>query len=184
GFHTLQRRYGCELLEDGSISGFYRGAYDGKDFIALDMDTMTFVVWDTVAEVTKRQWEEEGRQAKLWKDFLKNTCIKWLRKYLSYGQAVLERKELPVVHVSGKEAEGILTLRCHVYGFYPRPIVVSWLKDGEVRDQDTVWSSIAPNSDGTYYVSASIDVHPEEKHKYRCRVEHASLAQPGLFAWD
>ncbi|XP_069724206.1 class I histocompatibility antigen, F10 alpha chain-like isoform X2 [Phaenicophaeus curvirostris] len=183
GAHTLQRRYGCDL-EDGSITGFYRSAYDGKDFIAFDMATMTFTVWDTVAEVTKRQWEEEGRKAKQWKDFLENTCIKWLRKYLRYGQAVLERKELPMVQVSGKEAKGILTLCCRVYGFYPRPIAVSWLKGGEVRDQDTVWSSIAPNSDGTYYISASIDIHPEEKHKYQCRVEHASLAQPGLFAWD
>ncbi|NXY50970.1 HA1F protein, partial [Ceuthmochares aereus] len=115
GAHTLQRRYGCDLLEDGSINGFYQAAYDGKDFIAFDMPTMTFRVWDTVAEVTKRQWEEEGEKAKQWKDFLENTCVKWLRKYLSDGQPVLERKELPTVQVTGKEAEGILTLRCHVY---------------------------------------------------------------------
>ncbi|NXU29939.1 HA1F protein, partial [Thalassarche chlororhynchos] len=58
------------------------------------------------------------------------------------------------------------------------------LKDGEVRDQETEWGSIAPNSDGTYYVWASIAARPEEKDKYRCRVEHASLPEPGLFAWE
>ncbi|NWY63421.1 HA1F protein, partial [Chionis minor] len=58
------------------------------------------------------------------------------------------------------------------------------LKDGEVRDQETEWGSIVPNSDGTYYTWASIEARPEEKDKYRCRVEHASLAEPGLYAWE
>ncbi|NWZ60404.1 HA1F protein, partial [Haliaeetus albicilla] len=58
------------------------------------------------------------------------------------------------------------------------------LKDGEVRDQETERGSIAPNSDGTYYTWASIEALPEEKDKYRCRVEHASLPEPGLFMWE
>lgn len=91
--------------------------------------------------------------------------------------------EPPAVRVSGKEAHGILTLRCRAHGFYPRPITVSWLKDGEVRDQETEWGSVAPNSDGTYYTWASIEARPGEQDKYRCRVEHASLPEPGLYAW-
>ena len=91
--------------------------------------------------------------------------------------------EPPTVRVSGKEAQGILTLHCRAYGFYPRPIAISWLKDGEVRDAETEWGSVAPNSDGTYYTWASIEARPEDKDKYRCRVEHASLLEPGLFAW-
>ncbi|NXW82267.1 HA1F protein, partial [Alopecoenas beccarii] len=56
------------------------------------------------------------------------------------------------------------------------------LKDGEVRDQDTEWGSIAPNSDGTYYTWASIEARPEDKDKYRCRVDHVSLPKPLIFA--
>ncbi|KAF1518596.1 Class I histocompatibility antigen, F10 alpha chain, partial [Eudyptula albosignata] len=41
-----------------------------------------------------------------------------------------------------------------------------------------------PNSDGTYYAWASIEARPEDKDKYRCRVEHASMREPGLFAWE
>ncbi|NWS78078.1 HA1F protein, partial [Crotophaga sulcirostris] len=181
--YTLQRMYGCDILENGNTSGFFRGAYNGHDVVVFDLDTVKFIVLDTKAKVTKKDWEQAGMGAKWWKHFLENTCIKWLRKYLSYGQAVLERKERPMVRVSGKEVQGILTLHCQVYGFYPRSITVNWLKDGEVRDQETERSIIAPNSDGTYYTSASIDVRPEEKDKYWCSVEHASLAEPGLFAW-
>nr|ALP32501.1 BF3 [Nipponia nippon] len=184
GAHTLQRVYGCDLLEDGSTRGYWQMGYDGRDFIAFDMDTMTFTAADAVPQIIKQECKEDGTEAERKKHYLQNTCIEWLRKYVSYGRAVLERKEPPTVRVSGKEAHGILTLYCRAYGFYPRPITVSWLKAGEVRDQETEWGSIAPNSDGTYYTWASIEARPEEKDKYRCRVEHASLAEPGVFAWE
>ncbi|NXX14870.1 HA1F protein, partial [Podargus strigoides] len=58
------------------------------------------------------------------------------------------------------------------------------LKDGEVRDQETAWGSTVPNSDGTFYAWASIGARPEERDRFRCRVEHASLPEPGLFAWE
>ena len=90
---------------------------------------------------------------------------------------------LPEVRVWGKEANGILTLFCRAYGFYPWPIAISWMKDGMVRDQETRWGGIVPNRDGTYHASAAIDVLPEDRDNYRCRVEHASLPQPGLFSW-
>ncbi|XP_054663544.1 class I histocompatibility antigen, F10 alpha chain-like isoform X2 [Grus americana] len=184
GAHTLQRMYGCDLLEDGSTRGYWQDAYVGRDFIAFDMDTMTFTAADAAAQITKRKWEADGTVAERQKHYLQNTCVEWLRKYVSYGQAVLEKKERPTVRVSGQETPGILTLHCRAYGFYPRPITVSWLKDGEVRDHETERGSITPNSDGTYYTWASITARPEEKDKYRCRVEHASLPEPGLFAWE
>uniref|UniRef100_A0A8D0G1U2 Ig-like domain-containing protein n=1 Tax=Strix occidentalis caurina TaxID=311401 RepID=A0A8D0G1U2_STROC len=181
---TRQRLLGCDILEDGTfLRGFYQTAYDGQDFIAFDMDTMTFTAADAAAQITKRKWEAEGTEAERRKHYLENTCVEWLGKYVSYGRAVLERKEPPTVRVSGKEADGLLTLYCRAYGFYPRPIAVSWLKGGEVRDQETERGSVAPNSDGTYYTWASIEARPEEKDEYRCRVEHASLPEPGLFAW-
>ena len=83
----------------------------------------------------------------------------------------------------GKEADGILTLSCHAHGFYPRRIAISWMKDSMVQDQETRWGGIVPNRDGTYHTSAAIDVLPEDRDKYRCRVEHASLPQPDLFSW-
>ncbi|XP_054254838.1 class I histocompatibility antigen, F10 alpha chain-like [Indicator indicator] len=184
GAHTLQEMIGCDLLEDGSIRGYYQSAYDGKDFIALDKDSMSFSAADAAAVVTKRKWEEDGTVAEEMKHYLENTCMEWLRRYLSYGQAELERKEPPTVRVIRKETQGTLTLSCRVYGFYPRPIAVSWLKGTEVRDQDTQRGSIAPNSDGTFFTWASIEVLPQERDLYRCRVEHSSLPQPGLYSWE
>ncbi|KAM6228121.1 class I histocompatibility antigen, F10 alpha chain-like [Porphyrio hochstetteri] len=183
GAHTFQSIVSCDLLEDNITRGYWQIAYDGRDFIAFDMDTMTFTAADAAAQITKRNWEADRTVTEHMKHYLENTCPEWLRKYVSYGQAVLERKEPPTVRVSKKETQGILTLHCHAYGFYPRPISISWLKDGEVRDQETEQGSIVPNSDGTYYTWVSIEAHPGEQDKYRCRVEHASLAEPGVFVW-
>ncbi|NXI40809.1 HA1F protein, partial [Galbula dea] len=58
------------------------------------------------------------------------------------------------------------------------------LKNGEIRDQETEWGSIVPNSDGTYSTWASIEALPEDKDKYRCCVEHASLPEPCLYQWE
>nr|UYF10797.1 MHC YF class I antigen heavy chain [Gallus gallus] len=184
GSHTLQRIIGCDILEDGSIRGYDQYAFDGKDYIAFDMDTMTFTAADPVAEITKRRWETEGTYAERWKHELGTVCVQNLRRYLEHGKAALKRTVQPVVRVWGKEANGILTLSCHAHGFYPRRIAISWMKDGMVRDQETHWGGIVPNSDGTYHASAAIDVLPEDGDKYRCRVEHASLPQPSLFLWE
>uniref|UniRef100_A0A8B9SUG3 Ig-like domain-containing protein n=1 Tax=Anas platyrhynchos TaxID=8839 RepID=A0A8B9SUG3_ANAPL len=184
GSHTVQNMYGCDLLEDGSIRGFDQYGYEGRDFIALDKDTLTFTAADTAAQITKRKWEQEGTFAERTKYYLENTCIEWLRKYVSYGKDVLERRERPEVRVSGMEAEKILTLSCRAHGFYPRPISISWVKDGVVQEQETQRGSTVPNSDGTYHAWATIDVLPGDRDKYQCRVEHASLPQPGLFSWE
>nr|XP_038043787.1 class I histocompatibility antigen, F10 alpha chain isoform X7 [Anas platyrhynchos] len=184
GSHTLQRMYGCDLLEDGSIRGFHQIGYEGNDFLAFDKDTLTYTAADAAALITKRKWEQEGTDAERNKYYLENTCIEWLRKYMSFGKDVLERRERPEVRVSGMEAEKILTLSCRAHGFYPRPISISWLKDGVVQEQETQRGSTVPNSDGTYHAWATIDVLPGNRDKYQCRVEHASLPQPGLFSWE
>ncbi|NXV72008.1 HA1F protein, partial [Atlantisia rogersi] len=115
GAHTLQHMYGCDLLEDGSTRGYEQYAYDGRDFIAFNMDTMTFTAADAAAQITKRNWEMDRTVAEYWKHYLENTCVEWLRKYKSNGQAVLERKEPPTVRVAGKETHGNLTLHCRAY---------------------------------------------------------------------
>ncbi|NXI73279.1 HA1F protein, partial [Anseranas semipalmata] len=115
GSHTLQYMCGCDLLEDGGIRGFSQDAYDGKDFITFDKDTLTFIAADAGAQITKRKWEEEGTVAERLKHYLENTCIEWLKKYVSYGKAALERRERPEVRVSGTEANGILTLSCRAH---------------------------------------------------------------------
>ncbi|XP_072213917.1 class I histocompatibility antigen, F10 alpha chain-like [Excalfactoria chinensis] len=183
GSLTRQQMAGCDILEDGTTRGYYQVAYNGRDFIAFDKDTMTFTAAVPEAVPTKRAWEE-GSEAERMKHYLEETCVQWLKRHVENGKAELGRTEQPEVRVWGKEADGILTLSCRAHGFYPRPIAVSWVKDGAVLGQDTHSGGIVPNSDGTYHTWVTIDALPGDGDKYQCRVEHASLPQPGLYSWE
>ncbi|NWT27424.1 HA1F protein, partial [Cardinalis cardinalis] len=183
GLHTIQRFSGCDLLSDGSVRGSRREGYDGRDFISFDLGSGRLVAADSAAEITRRRWEQE-ELAESHINYLKHKCPEWLQKYVGYGQKELERKEPPDVHVSGREEHGTLILSCHVYGFYPNTIAVSWTKEGETLDQETEWGGIVPNSDGTFHTWARIEALPEEREQYRCRVEHPGMPEPGIFAWE
>ncbi|NXT79745.1 HA1F protein, partial [Zapornia atra] len=115
GAHTRQYMYGCDFLEDNSTRAYGKVAYDGRDFIAFDTDTMKLTAADAAAQIAKRIWEADRTEAESWKEYLQNTCPKLLRQYVSYRQAVLERKEPPTVRVLKKETHGILTLHCRAY---------------------------------------------------------------------
>ncbi|WP_255956251.1 HLA class I histocompatibility antigen alpha chain family protein, partial [Klebsiella pneumoniae] len=81
---------GCDILEDGTIRGYYQSAYDGRDFIAFDKGTKTFTAAVPEAVPTKRKWEEESEPER-WKNYLEETCMEWLRRYVEYGKAELGR---------------------------------------------------------------------------------------------
>ncbi|RMB92730.1 hypothetical protein DUI87_30876 [Hirundo rustica rustica] len=183
GLHTVLTVYGCDLLSNGSVRGSFRCGYDGRDFISFDLGSRRFVAADATAEITRRCWEDQENEDWVWTNHLEHECPEWLRKCVRYGQKDLERKEPPDVHVSGKEEHGMLILSCHAYGFYPNTIAVSWMKGDEIWDQETEWSRILPNSDGTFHTWARIEALPEERDLYRCRVEHPGMQEPGIFAW-
>lgn len=91
GFHTYQRMIGCELLEDGSTTGFLQYAYDGQDFIIFDKDTLSWTAVDNVAHITKRAWEANWHELQYQKNWLEEECIAWLKRFLEYGKDTLQR---------------------------------------------------------------------------------------------
>ncbi|XP_067321440.1 major histocompatibility complex class I-related gene protein-like isoform X3 [Anolis sagrei] len=184
GYHTLQQMYGCELRRDGSKGGYRQYAYDGKDFISFDKETLTWTAADVEALITKRRWDAQSSRNYYLKDYLEKECIEWLQKYLEYGKETLLRTEKPEVMVTRKEEhDGMETLICRVGGFYPKEIDIDWTRDGEVWQQDVFHGLVSPNSDGTYYTWRSITVDPKERKHYKCHVEHDALQNPVDVAW-
>nr|AYN72138.1 MHC class II antigen alpha chain [Oreochromis niloticus] len=69
------------------------------------------------------------------------------------------------------------TLICHVTGFYPAPVNVSWTKN----QQKVTGSSINtpyPNKDGTFRQTSRLDFTPQLGDVYNCAVQHLALTQP------
>ncbi|KAM3848316.1 major histocompatibility complex class I-related gene protein-like [Vipera latastei] len=179
GLHTWQRMVGCELRGDGSKGAYQQYGYDGGTFLTFDKETLTWVAPDPQARITQRKWDAIPGYNQRRKAYLEEVCIKWLEKHLSHGKETLLRTVPPVVTMSSRaEADGMERHVCQIYGFYPREIDASWTRDGEIWEQDTLRGSVAPNSDGTYYYSLSIQINPKERGRYRCHVEHDGLQQP------
>ncbi|XP_062825518.1 H-2 class I histocompatibility antigen, Q9 alpha chain isoform X2 [Anolis carolinensis] len=185
GAHILQYMYGCELRKDGSKGGYDQLAYDGRDYISFDKETLTYTAADAPAQNTKRKWEAEPAIAQRNKAYLEDICIEWLQRYLDYGKETLLRTEVPEVKVTRKEDyDGMETLICRVGGFYPKEIDITWTRDGEVWMQDVFHGLVSPNSDGTYYTWRSVTVDPKERERYKCHVEHDGLPNPVDVAWE
>uniref|UniRef100_G3TW96 Major histocompatibility complex, class I-related n=1 Tax=Loxodonta africana TaxID=9785 RepID=G3TW96_LOXAF len=176
GFHTYQRMIGCELLEDGSTTGFLQYAYDGQDFITFQKDTLSWTAVDSVAQITKQAWEANRHELQYQKNWLETECIAWLKRFLEYGKDTLQRTEPPLIKVNRKETSpGITTLFCRAHGFYPPEISMTWMKNGEEIIQEIDYGDILPSGDGTYQTWISIEIDSQDSNIYSCHVEHCDL---------
>ncbi|XP_013925608.1 PREDICTED: major histocompatibility complex class I-related gene protein-like [Thamnophis sirtalis] len=92
--------------------------------------------------------------------------------------------EPPVGKVTHKVVDDSLeVLICQAFGFYPKEIQTTWIRDGEVCQNETLHRNVAPNSDGTYYVRLSIEIDPKERDRFWCHLEHQGLQEPLVLAW-
>ncbi|XP_070593231.1 uncharacterized protein [Erythrolamprus reginae] len=155
GLHTLQGFKGCDFLENGSKVIFWmeKAAFNGET--RHDMNSSI-------------------------NSYHKEYCYDLPEKFLSYWNETLVRTEPPVVTVSSRTEveDGMETHICRIHGFYPREIDASWMRDGEVWEENTLHGSVAPNADGTYHYWLSIRIDPKERDRYRCHVEHNTLQEP------
>lgn len=186
GIQTLQVIFGCELSGGNRTTrGFVKYGYNGKDFLSLEHEMLTWTVMDVEAKPIKREWEADELRPKFWKFFLEEICVEGLQTLLRYGEVDLLKKEPPTVRVLRRAGDdGLETLVCWLGGFYPKEIDVTWQKDGEDRKPDTLMGGVVPNADGTYHTWLSIEVEPEERGRYRCHVEHDGLREPLDLAWE
>ncbi|XP_030580677.1 HLA class II histocompatibility antigen, DP alpha 1 chain-like isoform X1 [Archocentrus centrarchus] len=70
------------------------------------------------------------------------------------------------------------TLICHVTGFYPAPVNVSWTKNGEKVTEGTSINVPYINKDGSFTQISRLQFTPQLGDIYSCAVEHLALTQP------
>uniref|UniRef100_A0A8C8SPK9 Ig-like domain-containing protein n=1 Tax=Pelusios castaneus TaxID=367368 RepID=A0A8C8SPK9_9SAUR len=173
GFHTEQVHVGCALHGKVPMDPKFQYAYDGKDFISFDNQTGTWVAAVQPAFPQKQRWET----SKTWSQY-----VQWFLQHEWTWGSVREGLPPQVLVSYTDSPDGSVTLSCRARGFYPRPIHISWVRDGEDVMTETDSSGILPNADGTYYTQSSLEISPqqEDRHRYACRVEHGSLGEPTL----
>uniref|UniRef100_H3CEU0 Ig-like domain-containing protein n=2 Tax=Tetraodon nigroviridis TaxID=99883 RepID=H3CEU0_TETNG len=171
GVHTFQWMVGCEWDDEtDEINGFDQYGYDGDDFLSFKLKDGTWVAAKREAEITKRKWDYDGAGIDYWKYYHNQNCIKWLKKYLDYGRSSLMRTELPH-SVSLLQKEPSSPVICMATVFYPDGATLSWRRGEEELHEEVEPGEILPNPDGTFQMSAALDlssVPPEDWSSYKC----------------
>nr|XP_056723200.1 H-2 class I histocompatibility antigen, Q10 alpha chain-like [Euleptes europaea] len=183
GLHTLQQMFSCKVGPDGQPrGGSWQYGYDGENCMSLNMENVTWTALMPQAKILMQKLDDLQAAPQYHKSYLETTCIKWLRRYLDYGNETLRRTEPPRVKVArNKGNDDQETLICRVYGFYPKAIMVTWKRD---EDQLNSTERVVPNSDGTYHTWLSINIDPKDRNRYQCHVEHDAFPEPVAFAWE
>uniref|UniRef100_A0A3Q2PY24 H-2 class II histocompatibility antigen, E-U alpha chain-like n=1 Tax=Fundulus heteroclitus TaxID=8078 RepID=A0A3Q2PY24_FUNHE len=74
-------------------------------------------------------------------------------------------------------------LVCHVSGFYPAPVNVSWTKNGQKVTEGTSINVPFPNKDSTFTQISRLDFIPQLGDIYSCSVDHPALTEPLTRIW-
>ncbi|XP_051852897.1 class I histocompatibility antigen, Gogo-OKO alpha chain-like isoform X2 [Antechinus flavipes] len=186
GVHTFQRLVSCEVSPDLSFKrGFYQFAYNGQDYLALDMETLTWTAAGKEAVNSKHKLEADRSIAERYKAYLEEECVLWLKIYLEMGKETLQRADAPSARVTRHStSSGEVTLQCRAQDFYPAEISLTWLRDGEEQHQDTEVIETRPAGDGTFQKWAAVGVTSGQEGRYTCRVQHEGLPEPLTLKWE
>ncbi|RXN16258.1 HLA class II histocompatibility DP alpha 1 chain-like protein [Labeo rohita] len=77
------------------------------------------------------------------------------------------------------------TLICHVTGFYPPSVNISWTKNNVIVTEGISLSQYRPRTDDTFHIFSTLKFTPEEGDIYSCTVNHKALqGQPQTKMWD
>ncbi|XP_059184476.1 class I histocompatibility antigen, F10 alpha chain-like [Centropristis striata] len=170
GVHILQVMYGCEWDDEtGEVKGYNQHAYDGEDFLSLDLETETWVAPQQQAVITKHKWDNNKALMDRYKHYFTQECPEDLKKFVNFGRSSLLRKDLPSVSLLQKTPSSPVS--CHATGFYPDGAMMFWRKDGEELHEDVDLGEILPNHDGSFQMSVDLDlssVKPEDWTRYDC----------------
>ncbi|CAK6982604.1 H-2 class II histocompatibility antigen%2C I-E beta chain-like [Scomber scombrus] len=75
-------------------------------------------------------------------------------------------------------------LVCSLYSFYPKKIIVKWLRDGQEVTSDVTSTEEMADADWYYQIHSHLEYTPRSGEKISCKVEHASLREPLITDWD
>ncbi|XP_030596462.1 major histocompatibility complex class I-related gene protein-like isoform X2 [Archocentrus centrarchus] len=170
GVHILQRMDGCEWDDEtGELNGFSQYGYDREDFLALDLQTLTWIAPKPQAVITKLRWDAEKNTLESIKYILGHKYPEYLKQYVQYGRSFLESSVLPSVSLLQKSPSSPIS--CHATGFYPHRAMMFWRKDGEEIHEGVDHREILPNNDGTFQMSVDLklsSVTPADWERYDC----------------
>ncbi|XP_030645166.1 class I histocompatibility antigen, F10 alpha chain-like [Chanos chanos] len=186
GASIYQAYGGCDLHPDGTAQAFLTHAFNGKDFVSLDIESKTFIAAVPQAVLYKRMRERDQTNLKLLDYFYRTNCVEGIKEFLRHAPS-LRMKRVPEVRLFEKKNSAFTEITCHVTGFYPRTVQVQWFGSDmqPVVEEVDSENKVLSNGDGTYQTRKSVVIPAEHTdiHHYSCVVQHSSISGNITKAW-
>uniref|UniRef100_A0A8C0L6T7 Ig-like domain-containing protein n=1 Tax=Canis lupus dingo TaxID=286419 RepID=A0A8C0L6T7_CANLU len=181
--HFSEWQLECEFsslqgeMEEAGYMSFVSCLLEGKslhcllNLISLHFETELHLLGEEVEQVSRLFNQYHVINVRL-QTHISDSCPPFLLGLLDAGKTHLQRQVRPEAWLSAgpSPGPGRLQLVCHVSGFYPKPVWVTWMRS-EQEQQGTQ----LPHADGMWYRQVSLDVKVKETAGLSCWVTHSSL---------
>ncbi|RXM90883.1 DLA class II histocompatibility antigen, DR-1 beta chain, partial [Acipenser ruthenus] len=177
--YLYQMMSGCEYSDSSMTDMVYSWSYvfNKQEYVHYDTKIKKYVGKTACGVKTAETWnKDKDRMAGLLAS-VDRYCKYNMGLYLSFAT---DRKIPPAVRVRSMKpfsSQHQTMLVCNAFGFYPREIKVTWLRNGVKVTADVSSSELLHDGDWTYQIHSYLELTPQSGDSYTCRVEHSSLTE-------
>ncbi|XP_064868305.1 major histocompatibility complex class I-related gene protein-like [Oncorhynchus nerka] len=189
GVQVQKRIAGCEMLDNGEPAlVMFKNVFNTVSVDYAIYYNMTHFTYD--AGQLLQGWDGKRKEVEInnLMEVYLPICIKSLKRFLKREKNIVMRKVPPRLRLIKKEVSGGFQVSCLAFGFYPRHINMTLLRDGQpVAEQELTGGEVLPSGDGTYQLRKSLEVSTEElkkRHNYTCTASHLSLDNKLDVSWE
>uniref|UniRef100_A0A3B3Y929 Ig-like domain-containing protein n=1 Tax=Poecilia mexicana TaxID=48701 RepID=A0A3B3Y929_9TELE len=181
--HELFRcHFNSSELQDIHYS--YSYIYNKVEFIQFDSRVGSFVGLNSFGEKLAARWNNGTGWLNVSKTYREEICQPnaelWYRLVLDRSVAPSVTLSTVVPPTGGPSS----MLTCSVYGFFPKQIRVTWMRNGQKVTSDVTSTTELPDGAWLYQIHSSLEFKPRSGEKISCMVEHLSLEEPLTIDWS
>uniref|UniRef100_A0A3B3Y986 Ig-like domain-containing protein n=1 Tax=Poecilia mexicana TaxID=48701 RepID=A0A3B3Y986_9TELE len=180
--HLPIRTFTGSLLQDIHYS--YSYIYNKVEFIQFDSRVGSFVGLNSFGEKLAARWNNGTGWLNVSKTYREEICQPnaelWYRLVLDRSVAPSVTLSTVVPPTGGPSS----MLTCSVYGFFPKQIRVTWMRNGQKVTSDVTSTTELPDGAWLYQIHSSLEFKPRSGEKISCMVEHLSLEEPLTIDWS
>ncbi|XP_051899704.1 RLA class II histocompatibility antigen, DP beta chain-like [Pristis pectinata] len=186
GAHSYSSVGGCRFNSSarGGWTYVYYDVYNHEKIFYFDFAQKKFVAVKGWMQGNVDRWNKDGSAEAKYQGGIR-MCE---NNIPIHEEWVLTRKVEPEITVRPKVSPShsgqSALLTCHVTGFYPPHIKLTWLKNGAPVTTRAISTDLLSDGDWTYQVEELLQYHPVSGDKYTCQVEHISLRGPKTVDWE
>nr|QER90674.1 MHC class II beta antigen [Acipenser dabryanus] len=176
----------CEYSDSSMTDMVYswRYVFNQEEYVHYDSKIQKFVGNTACGVKNAEEWNKDKAQLAGLLGEVDRYCKYNAELDLSF---TADRKIPPAVRVRSIKpfsSQHQTMLVCYAFGFYPRDIKVTWLRNGVKVTADVSSSELLHDGDWTYQIHSYLELTPQSGDSYTCRVEHSSLAEAIEEKWD